>query len=293
MTDQEIARMGMYNVVQKICRDEYTVLSAYAPFVTVFTVYENILIELKSWLMKQLDNPAGIVIDKNKRRKWLEDDASLLSAALFVYARGASLMELSRRVKYAPYKLATVNEKELLGICHQLLSDGEDNLAGIAPFLIDAAWLLAFEAKINDFMSFIGAPASARADKKKATEEIKRLVPEIGLWLREALDPVMEYFKAQDSLLYATYKNGRKIVDSGSRKPALKGCVVDSEGNPMKGLIVRIAGTTRKSITSAKGNFRFIQMKAGKYMVVVFDKKTELVRKTVDVPHEGILNVEM
>jgi hypothetical protein len=293
MTDFENSQIDSFDVIRKICRDNMSVLSAFVPFNPVFEEFEDLMTGLESARVEQYDKSKGVTISKQKRRKELETATFVLSSKLYVYAKSAVLEELERRVKYTPSDLKYALEKELGGICHQLTNDANANLAGLAPFGIDSGWMSAYVAKIDAFLSLVGAPRSAIEDTKKATAAIKRLIPEISTLLREKLDPIMVHFDETHHSLYGVYKLGRKIVRQGSRSPALKGHVTDSEGNPIKGLIVRIAGTTRKSITSAKGNFRFIQMKMGKVTVVVFDKKKELVRKEVGVPHEGILNLEI
>ena len=142
-----------------------------------------------------------------------------------------------------PTRLQRASEQELTGICHQLWQDAQANLALLAPYLIDALWLTAFEAKIDAFVALIGAPASARADIRKATEEVNRLVKAAAECLRLNLDPLMTYFELHDNTLYSTYRNCRKLISPATEKPALKGKVTDTEGKPLKGLQVTIAGT--------------------------------------------------
>jgi hypothetical protein len=291
MNSKDVSRVDMYDVIHKICRNNYSVLSTYTPFVTVFTVFEDKLDELKGWIKNEVKSTGGYALDKNKRRRLLESESLYLSSKLYNYAILAGLDELKRRVKYAPYELKQASEKELAGISHQLAMDASDNLAGLAPYLIDAAWLTAFGARINDFLAFTGTYAYAVAERKKAREEGTRLVKEIGEWLRNALDPAMDHFRESEHFIFANYKNGRKIVNPGSRTPALKGKVTDAEGNPLKGLKVVIAGTQRKSITTPLGNFKFISLKSGRITVLVLEGKKEVARKEVGVPHDGVVEI--
>ena len=291
MDNYERARIGVFDVIRKICRNNYAVLSTYAPFVTIFTDFESKVDELDDWLVKQAGQLEGASYDKSQRRLRLIEDAGLLSSLLYVYAVSAGLTELMLRTKYSPTVLKHSGDRKLTGICYQLHQDGLENIAALAPFMIDAAWLNAFLTKINGFSGVIGSPAAARAVRKKATEEIKRLVPEIAFVLRHKLDPVMDYFKLQDSLLYANYRNGRKMISPPTEKPALKGKVSDTEGKPLKGLQVTIAGTQRKSITTALGNFRFKRLADGKYTLIVKEKKKEVARQVVDVPVNGEVGI--
>lgn len=287
MNDILRAKMNMFDVVLNILKLYYDYLSTLTPFVAAFNQYETMLTELETWRIKQSDDTTGITSDKNKRRKALEQDAYLLSSALFAWSKDQGLEALALQVKYTPTGFAMAEGQKLTGMCHELLKTGVEHVADLEAYGIDAAWLTAFEAKINDFMNWINAPASAREERRKATEEVNRRTKEINDWLRFRLDPLMELFAYKDSMIYGVYRNGRKTIKPGIEKPDLRGTVTDTEGNPLKGLKVKVAGTQRKSITTAKGNFRYMRMKNGSYTLIVIDGKKEIARKQVTVPMEG------
>lgn len=287
MDDLTDKKVSMYNVILNICKENYDILSTLTPFVSVFSVFENKVNELEGWLVKQGYDTTGITVDKNDSRKALEQDAYLLSSALFAYSKDQGLETLALQVKYTPTGFATAEGQKLTGICHELLKVANEHLAGLEPYQVDAAWLTAFEGKITDFMNWINAPASAREERRKATEEANRLVKEINDWLRFRLDPLMELFAYKDRMVYGTYRNGRKTIKPAVEKPDLRGTVTDSEGKPLNGLKVKVAGTQRKSITTAKGNFRYMRIKNGSYTLLVMEGKKEIARKQVTVPMEG------
>lgn len=289
MNDYQRSKSNMFDVVRKICQKNIVTLSAYIPFNPVFSEFENLCDELLEWLMKQADIPTGITITKTKRRKAIEADGFLLSSILTVYSKVNGLKELGSRVRYTITSFKMADGQKLTGMCHQLISDANEHIAGLEPYLIDAAWLTAFEGKIDAFVSITSAPAHARSNIKEATQEVNRLVIEINDLLRYKLDPLMTYFSYQDSLLYANYRNGRKTIAVGREKAALFGTVKDAAGNAVKGLKVRIVLTKRKSITTAKGNFKFKRLKDGNYTLLVFKDTKELARQTVMVPvEEGV-----
>lgn len=291
MIDRERSAINAFDVVRKICLNHWDVLSLYAPFVVAYGVFDVMHTELYNQLVKQRVNPGGYTMEKRARRQVVEKDASLLSNALFLYAKKEGLQELAMKVKYAPSALKLANEKELVGISSQLTNDANAHLGGLAFYGIDALWLASFVSKTNYFLDFAGTPASVREDRKKATAEIKRLVAEIRRHLRENMDVLLQNFRDSQPLIYGEYKHGRKIVETGSRTPALKGKVTDTEGKPLKGLQVLIAGTQRKSITTALGNFKFISLKPGKKTLIVKEGKNEVGKKVVEVPCEEVLIV--
>ena len=286
MNDRESFAIDMFDVVKKICTENMVELSAYVPFNAVYADFEALLAELQDARLAQYDLSKGLTTSKQKRRVELEKATFVLSSKLCMYAKMEDIAELERRSKYSPSKLKLAMEKELGGICHQLMKDANAHLPGLAPFGVDAAWMLAYEARVDAFMSLVGAPKSAIADTKKATADIKRLIPAISDLLRHRLDLIMSHFYETNNYLYGIYKAGRKIVQQGSHPPDLKGKVTDTEGKPLKGLRVMIAKTTRKSITSDIGNFRFKRLADGKYTLIVKEKKKEVGRQEVTVPGE-------
>ena len=291
MNDYECAKLDMFDVLQKICRINYATFGMYAPFVSVFADFESKLTELKVQLGKQMLNSTGITLDKRKARKLLETDSELLNSVLVTFARLSGLNGLATGAKYSHSAIVAAADRELVGISHLLLMEANANLAGLAPYMITEGWIEAFEEKINRFLSYIDAPANARAETVKAGQQIKLLMPEIMDLLRNYLDPIMYHFKATNSTLFANYKSSRKIIAVSSQTPALKGTVSDSNGNPQKGMIVRLQGSTRKSITTAKGNFKFMRLKAGKYSLIIYDQKTELAKLVVSSPSKEMVEV--
>ena len=287
MNDFQRSQSNMFDVVLNLCRINYGVLSAYVPFVPLFAQFEGYVSELSGWLIKQSDRPEGITIAKNKRRKALEAAAVRLSDVLVVYARVNGLPELERRSKFTPSQLRNAAEAELTGICYQLHSDAADHIGDLAPYLIDAAWLTAFMALIDALVALTGAPASARAAIHEATTEVNRLLKTTASFLRLYFDPMMTHFATTAPDLYSDYRNSRKLTGRISEKPALRGRVSDTEGNPLKGLKVTIAHTQRKSITTALGNFRFKRIATGSYLLIVKEGRKEVARKEVRVPAGG------
>ena len=291
MRDFQRAQTNMFDVVKKICSIHYVTLSGYLPFVPVYERFVNLRKELADWLMKQAVNPKGIAADKLWRRAEAEADAWQLTTSLGSCARVHKLPELEQRSKIRPSGLRMASEKELTGICYQLHSDATTHIGLLAPYLIDAAWLTAFKAKIDAFVDFIGAPAFARSEIRKATAEVNRLVKEIALLLRSELDPLLERFVYTAPVVYSDYRNSRKLISPATEKPALKGKVTDTEGKPLKGLQVTIAKTARKSITTALGNFHFKRLADGKYTLIVKEKKKEVARQVVEVPVNGEVGI--
>jgi len=291
MNDFQRAQTNMFDVVRKLCRTYYAILSAYMPFVAVFDEFESLRDELSEWLAKQADQPKGIAISKMKRRLLLEEDAFVLSNALVAYARLYDQAELENRTNFTPSKLRKAAESELIGYCVQLLQDGEAHLPGLAPFHIDSPWLTAFESKIDTFTAMLGAPSFARSEIRKATGEVNRLTKSISACLRLKLDPLMSHFKTIESRIYLDYRNGRKLIKVASEKPKLSGRVTDSEGNALKDLKVIVQGKHRKSFTTAKGRFLFTRIVDGQYTLVVKDGRKVLATMQVQSPSDQVVIV--
>ncbi|MCX6352090.1 MAG: carboxypeptidase-like regulatory domain-containing protein, partial [Bacteroidetes bacterium] len=234
----------------------------------------------------------GIAQDKQAYRKPLERMLLFMSSQMLAYYRATGDDKLKTGIQYSPTKLMQMADDALLGVCARLSGLAAARLAGLVDYGVDATFLADLEAQKELFKGWINAPANAARLRKEAGQQFIALLKQAKEILDD-MDLLMTFFILRNPELRDIYKISRKVIRRKAEIPAIKGSIRDADGNALKGVIVRIKGKMgRKSISTAKGNFRFIRLKDGSYPIT-FRKKgfadAEVEMKT----GEGLVEVVM
>lgn len=168
---------------------------------------------------------------------------------------------------FSHWELEKAKDNDALADCQSVHDAVSPFIASMASYGATAASLSTLQNDINTFGTLIGKPRSVVAATAAATKNITQLISESRLFNKNTLDPLMEQFKLSNTVFYDEYHTSRMIVNVGTHKETFVEGVVTDGTNPLMNVLVKVAGTKKKKLTTENGKFRFMYMQAQKYTV--------------------------
>ena len=131
----------------------------------------------------------------------------------------------------------------------------------IGDYGITTAILTSLENQLTSYLEKLAQPRQNIVDRKLVNQQIDSLfkTSKNQLFLMDAL---VTTIKDTNPEVYNKYFNDRKVINTGSRKMAIRGYVKNQLGNPLEGATVRVAdGPSTK--TTELGYYEFKSLPEG------------------------------
>jgi hypothetical protein len=258
MTKRQNDILKMYGVTYDILQEYISVWNTNVPFSDAVTAFKNQIDEINTQANIQSEDTTGITEDKKNVRVQLKADAFTITSAMTFHATATNNKALYKTV-YKPRSFFTLTRSSELGtICQTIHKHASDIGAALLPLGVTATTLNDFQTLINKYTDISDEPQEAQYSKKLATQDMKQAFADANNILKNQIDKAMELFRTANEKFYGTYKKGRIIVNSATRRRALKISFFDSTtGKPLKGVLSNIDGKKIRP-SSAKGN-NFVQ----------------------------------
>ncbi len=218
----------------------------------------------------QLVNTTGITDNKEIIREILEQQAYTISSGTSGYASVINNQDLYNRTHYTKTDLLHFREAELLGVCTNLRSDANAEIANLAPYGIMPATLTAFATAINNFGTIMKNPVEATAKRKAATEKIAVLIPDLSNFLNTTMDNLVVALATTQAQFVDVYHNVRLINSSPTNNWSLTTTVLDSvTEQPIAGAEIKLLEAGIERTTGGSGFNTYINLAAGDHTIEV------------------------
>lgn len=286
MTNEQESRLSMYLSFKEF-QIPYTAITNPLPNYTAnATTFVNTAAQIQVIAEQQKISKKGVAEVKNQYKETLIITTADYARKLGVFAKFTNNAILAQEVKFTESKLRQVADTAVKDYAQIVYDRAQTNVASLASYGITAATQTALLAAIAAYNGSIGKPGANRTESVKITQQLENLFKTAETALAN-MDASVEIVRLSQADFYKSYKNARKIIETGTGTLAVKGVVTDaSTGAPLKGATVsfaledngpmlktaRAAAESLVKKTAEKGGFNIKSLPSGMYSVTI--KKT-------------------
>jgi hypothetical protein len=284
MTNQQESRLSMY-LSFKDFQTQYTAITTPLPnYVANSTAFVNTITQIQAIAEQQKMSKKGVTDVKNQYKETLIVTTADYARKLGVYAKFTNNATLAQEVKFSESKLRQVADTAVKDYAQIVYDRAQTNVAALATYGITAATQTALLNAINAYNASIGKPGASRTESGKITKQLENLFKAADTALAN-MDAAVEIVRLTQVDFYNSYKNARKVVETGTGSLAIKGFVTDAmTGKPVKGATLSFvldgnngmakaakSATTESVVkkTAEKGGFNIKSLPSGMYTVTI------------------------
>jgi hypothetical protein len=160
---------------------------------------------------------SGASLEKAIALQTLGDLAHEIANAVRACAVASGNPDLLGQVGYGRADWSRGADKVIIGRAQNLHATAFSVLDSLAEYGVTAAKLATLQERIDGFRQVHPAPRQRVATSSAATKEIRDLLTEAGVLLKERIDRLMVQFKAAAPEFYNAYSTARAVVGPPTR----------------------------------------------------------------------------
>jgi len=283
MTNEQESRLSMYFTFKDF-QSPYTAITNPLPNYTAnSTTFTNTITQIQGIAEQQKISKLGITDVKNQAKDTLIVMSADYARKLGVFAKFTNNLTLAQEVKFTESKLRQAADTAVKDYAQIVYDRAQTNVAALATYGITAATQTALLNAINAYNATIGKPGASRTESGKITKQLDNLFKTADAALAN-MDAAVEIIRLTQVEFYNSYKNARKVIETGTGSLAVKGLVTDAlTGEPVKGVslsfslsgngtMLKAAKATTESIvkkSAEKGGFNIKTLPSGVYTVTI------------------------
>lgn len=295
MTNQQESRLSMYLTFRDF-QASYTAITNPLPnYTTNSTTFVNTIPQIQAIAEQQKISKKGVTDNKNNLKETLIVMTADYARKLGVYAKFTNNDTLAQEVKFSESKLRQIADTAVKDYAQIVYDRAQTNVAALATYGITAATQTTLLNAINAYNASIGKPGVSRTESGQNTKQLEALFKTADAALAN-MDAAVEIVRLTQVAFYNSYKNARKVIETGIGSLAVKGLVTDAvSGEPLKGVtlsfslegnngLAKAAKAATESVvkkTAEKGGFNIKTLPSGMYSVTI--KKVGYVDQVVTV----------
>lgn len=295
MTNQQESRLSMYLTFRDF-QASYTAITNPLPnYTTNSTTFVNTIPQIQAIAEQQKISKKGVTDNKNNLKETLIVMTADYARKLGVYAKFTNNATLAQEVKFSESKLRQIADTAVKDYAQIVYDRAQTNVAALATYGITAATQTTLLNAINAYNASIGKPGVSRNESGQNTKQLEALFKTADAALAN-MDAAVEIVRLTQVAFYNSYKNARKVIETGIGSLAVKGLVTDAvSGEPLKGVtlsfslegnngLAKAAKAATESVvkkTAEKGGFNIKTLPSGMYSVTI--KKVGYVDQVVTV----------
>jgi len=295
MTNQQESRLSMYLTFRDF-QASYTAITNSLPnYTTNSTTFVNTIPQIQAIAEQQKISKKGVTDNKNNLKETLIVMTADYARKLGVYAKFTNNATLAQEVKFSESKLRQIADTAVKDYAQIVYDRAQTNVAALATYGITAATQTTLLNAINAYNASIGKPGVSRTESGQNTKQLEALFKTADAALAN-MDAAVEIVRLTQVAFYNSYKNARKVIETGIGSLAVKGLVTDARsGEPLKGVtlsfslegnngLAKAAKAATESVvkkTAEKGGFNIKTLPSGMYSVTI--KKVGYVDQVVTV----------
>lgn len=274
----------------------YTAITNPLPnYTTNSTTFVNTIPQIQAIAEQQKISKKGVTDNKNNLKETLIVMTADYARKLGVYAKFTNNATLAQEVKFSESKLRQIADTAVKDYAQIVYDRAQTNVAALATYGITAATQTTLLNAINAYNASIGKPGVSRTESGQNTKQLEALFKTADAALAN-MDAAVEIVRLTQVAFYNSYKNARKVIETGIGSLAVKGLVTDAvSGEPLKGVtlsfslegnngLAKAAKAATESVvkkTAEKGGFNIKTLPSGMYSVTI--KKVGYVDQVVTV----------
>lgn len=280
MNATQESKLNMYRATQKHCTDNAAIVATVPAFQTALNSF-NVKVSAIIAAAQQEDLVTkGITVDKAEAKRTLCRLTTDIAAPIFAFASATSNNTLKQEVNFSYTDLLKTKDDLMAPRCQNIKDLGIENKLALEPYGITEAGLIALQTEIDNYQVKVPTPRNSAAQKKTLRQNIKNLIKETDIVLKEQMDKTVVGFKTVNPDFVSTYKANRVIIDPGKSITTLKGSVQSSQDDlPVKAASILVKETDNITTSNAAGTYEIKPIAAGTYTVTIsatgFKEKTE------------------
>lgn len=295
MTNQQESRLSMYLTFRDF-QASYTAITNPLPnYTTNSTTFVNTIPQIQAIAEQQKISKKGVTDNKNNLKETLIVMTADYARKLGVYAKFTNNATLAQEVKFSESKLRQIADTAVKDYAQIVYDRAQTNVAALATYGITAATQTTLLNAINAYNASIGKPGVSRNESGQNTKQLEALFKTADAALAN-MDAAVEIVRLTQVAFYNSYKNARKVIETGIGSLAVKGLVTDAvSGEPLKGVtlsfslegnngLAKAAKAATESVvkkTAEKGGFNIKTLPSGMYSVTI--KKVGYVDQVITV----------
>jgi len=244
-------------------------------FAQLFPEFESNIGNIRLIREQQEADKTGIAANKSELRVKLVEKAYNVSKKTMVYAKLNGNILLATEAGYTESQLKTCADSVLRDRAAIVYSKATENIAVLAEYSVTTEELAELKTLLDLFTIAIPGPRLGITEKKQATDQLDELFKANDALLAK-FDLLVELVRVDQPQFYSSYKDNRKIIDTGANSLALNALITDkATGDGLKGVkaVFTLANGNNEvvleKITADKGIFRVKSIDAGVYNVTL------------------------
>ncbi|OFX74435.1 MAG: hypothetical protein A2X12_08700 [Bacteroidetes bacterium GWE2_29_8] len=200
----------------------------------------------------------GFAVDKLRKRELVCKSLMFIIGRIQSYSAVVGNIGLSKDLNYSYRSLIRMRDSLLGGIVSDVLLHANILLSELNVYGVNSVVLDDLRALYLSYESVLGRPRVAIANRKTATDRLKKLIRDTSRVLCMRLDRDVEVFMFSHPDFYNGYRNVRLIVDNVGHKVKIRGVVRDFvTGGVIRGVLVSLVEKDFSVKTSKYGVFSF------------------------------------
>ncbi len=259
----------MFTVVDAVLDANATAVGTLAALVTGQGTLKANITAISNTSEQQKTITSGVTPDKNATRETLRNTTVINAALLYAYAVSVNDIILQTKAKLTYSDLKELKDDELGERAQTIHDEANTVIASLPPFGITAAILTSYQTLIDTYETKAPAPRAKQSQKVALTTQVKTLIKETRLLLKNSIDTLMLNFKLTDVEFYNTYKAAREIINHGSIPTQAAGIITDSvTTNPIGGVLITVDGQTYIATSNPDGTYSIKIPVNGTYTII-------------------------
>ena len=283
MTNKQESRLSMYLTFRDFQVPYATITNSLPNYTINSTAFLNAITQIQAVAEQQKMGKKGITVIKNQFKESLIVMSADYARKLGVYAKFNNNPTLANDVKFTESKLRQVADTAVKDYAQIVYDRAQPIVASLATYGITPATQTVLLKAISDYNASIGKPGATRVEGGKTTQQLDNLFAIADSALAN-MDLAVEIIRLTQVDFYNSYKNARKVIDTGVGSLAVRGLVTDAvSGEPVKGATLSFVlegnGTMQKGAkkaiesvvkkTAEKGGFNIKSLPSGMYTVII------------------------
>ena len=303
MNNKQESRFNMYLATVNFCDQDADGTAILPNFSMNLTSLKDVCQEIHLRVGEQAVGAKGVTMAKNDSREKVVMLAADTARKIMAMAKLNRNQVLLQEVNFAESDLRRMADTTLADTGSMIHGRAQDNIMWLVEFQITELTQQSFKAVIDELKSMLGTPRVEIVNQVQTTAKLAELFA-LGDGILADMDAVVEIIRLSLPTYYLGYQHARKVIETGTRKLAVKGLVTDAQsGEPVPGVIVSfwlngnmsMAAATNQPAdlvkkTALKGGFNIATLAPGTYRAKV--QKAGYTEQTVTVyVNEGELTV--
>lgn len=233
------------------------------------TLQAHINTILQNYAIQDNDN-TGITLEKNNTITSIISTALTIIDQLIPYSVVINDLELRNQINFTKSELTRAADNLLLERATKVHDTASLLATELAPYGITPQTITDLQLLLTQFQTQITQPQITKGQRAVATLNIKTTFNIANQLLKNQLDQLMTSFRHTNPNLYNSYRNVRKIINTGQHETSIKGKILDAALQvPVSNAQIKLLELNITKKTTQTGGYTFKSILPGNYTLAI------------------------